>query len=837
MASFERSTSLFLFASVLLSLAACSKEAPSTDPVEVTQNLDSNIWPALTPPPLDRAIEEQIDTIMSKMTLEQKVGQVIQADTNSVTPEEVKEYRLGSVLSGGNSAPGEEPYAEAKDWLAAADAYFEASIDPEGVEIAIPIIWGIDAVHGHANLIGATVFPHNVGLGAANNPDLIEDITKVTAAELIVSGHDWTFAPTLAVPRDDRWGRTYEGFSEDPAIVASYGDRIVYGLQGRPGSDSYFDETRVISSAKHFVGDGGTTKGVDQGDSTVTEEELRDIHAAGYYPAIDAGVTTIMASFNSWNGDKMHGHKYMLTDVLKDRMGFNGFVIGDWNGHGQLPGCTNTDCPESLNAGVDMFMAPDSWKGIYKSTLAAVESGEISKERLDDAVRRILRVKLQAGVFEKPKPSARARAGEETLLGSNAHREVARRAVRQSMVLLKNNNLTLPIDNSKTVLVIGDGADSISKQSGGWTLSWQGGGYSNSDFPNGQSILSGIEEAVQAGGGRVILDDSDASEVEADVVIAIYGEDPYAEFQGDLDHLDFVPNGFDPKKLEDYRARGVPVVSVFLSGRPLWTNPEINASDAFIAAWLPGTEGGGVADILFQTDPAFDFTGRLSFSWPKTAIDFDNNFGADAYEPQFALGYGLSYENEPTAMSELSEDSGLNSSEFAETGAVFRRGGTFTPWKTFLISDAEGVIFNGTGANLDGLTATRSDHLSQEDSIELAFTKDGRALSFIPEGSSVDWSSELADGKALAFAVKSKSEINLNVGLGCAPGLECKATEAITVAKGDWREVQIPLRCYAAEVDLSKVDKSLLFAAPSGAQIGLADIRLVTPANRDIACE
>jgi len=268
----------------------------------------------------------------------------------------VKTYRLGSVLSGGNSAPGPEPYAAAEDWLAAADAYFDASVDPEGVEIAIPIIWGIDAVHGHANLSSATVFPHNIGLGAAGDPDLIEEIMEVTAAELIVSGHDWTFAPTLAVPRDDRWGRTYEGFSEDPSIVASYGDRIVFGLQGRPGSETYFDASRVMSSAKHFVGDGGTTRGIDQGDTAISEQELRDIHAAGYMPAIEAGAQTIMASFNSWNGVKMHGYEYMLTDVLKSRMGFNGFVIGDWNGHGQIPGCTNTDCPESLIAGVDMYI-------------------------------------------------------------------------------------------------------------------------------------------------------------------------------------------------------------------------------------------------------------------------------------------------------------------------------------------------------------------------------------------------------------------------------------------------------------------------------------------------
>ena len=302
-----------------LMLAACTVSPDSLEAEEAiapAARVNPELWPRLSPPPLDPAVEARVETILARMSLEQKVGQVIQADTDSVTPDEVKRYRLGSVLSGGNSAPGPEPYAEADAWLEAADAYFSASIDPEGVDIAIPIIWGIDAVHGHANLVGATVFPHNIGLGAARDPDLIEAIMEVTAAELIVSGHDWTFAPTLAVPRDDRWGRTYEGFSEDPALVASYADRIVFGLQGRPGTEDFFASGRVISTAKHFVGDGGTTDGVDQGDVAVSESDMRDIHAAGYFPAIEAGVQSIMASFNSWNGIKMHGDHDMLTRVL-----------------------------------------------------------------------------------------------------------------------------------------------------------------------------------------------------------------------------------------------------------------------------------------------------------------------------------------------------------------------------------------------------------------------------------------------------------------------------------------------------------------------------------------
>ena len=396
---------------------------------------------------------------------------------------------------------------------------------------------------------------------------------------------------------------------------------------------------KVISSAKHFLADGATEDGVDQGDALISEEELARVHAAGYYSSIPAGVQTVMASFSSWQGRKLHGDKELLTDVLKVKMGFNGFVVGDWNGHGQVPGCINTDCPQSLNAGLDMYMAPDSWKGLYESTLQHVKDGNITIERLDDAVRRILRVKLLTGIFQKGIPSSRVNAGNENLLGLPNHRVIARQAVRESMVLLKNNNQILPIDPTKTVLVVGDGAASISKASGGWTLSWQGTGHTNDKFPNGESILQGIEQVVNNSGGKVIFSEDGYTSIEADVVIAVYGEDPYAEFQGDRENLDFVPNGFDTNKLTTYKNKGIPVVSVFLSGRPMWANPEINNSDSFIAAWLPGSEGGGVSDILFQTDPSYDFLGRLSFNWPQSAVVIKNN-----NDPLFKIGYGLSYD-------------------------------------------------------------------------------------------------------------------------------------------------------------------------------------------------
>ena len=780
-----------------------------------------DLWEILEPLTLDPNIEAQIDEILPKLTLEQKVGQVIQGDTGSLTPEDVKKYRLGSVLSGGNSAPGPLPYAETKAWLEMADQYYNASIDDEGVEIAIPIIWGIDAVHGHANLKGSIIFPHNIGLGAMNNPDLIEEIARITAHELTVSGHDWTFAPTLAVPKDLRWGRTYEGFSENPDIIRSYGDRIVIGLQGKFGTENFMGDGKVISSAKHFLADGATEDGVDQGDALISEEELARVHAAGYYSSIPAGVQTIMASFSSWQGRKLHGDKELLTNVLKGKMGFNGFVVGDWNGHGQVPGCINTDCPQSLNAGLDMYMAPDSWKGLYESTLQHVKDGNITIERLDDAVRRILRVKLLTGIFQKGIPSSRVNAGNENLLGLPNHRVVARQAVRESMVLLKNNNQTLPIDPTKTVLVVGDGAASISKASGGWTLSWQGIGHTNDKFPNGESILQGIEQVVNNAGGKVIFSEDGDTSIEADLVIAVYGEDPYAEFQGDRENLDFVPNGFDTNKLTTYKNKGIPVVSVFLSGRPMWANPEINNSDSFIAAWLPGSEGGGVSDILFQTDPSYDFLGRLSFNWPESAVVIKNN-----NDPLFKIGYGLSY-NSIDYIDPLSENSGLENNEIASTGEYFTKGEVVPPWVIWLISGELEKQIASFPSSVGGLIISKTDHVTQEDALRINWTKSDGDYFRISSVKPNDLTRQSNGAMKLAFNAKSftNSDAILQIGQ-CDDSDNCNKTLEIKVS-GDWNEYIISLSSFEdLGVDMSKIISSILIKAQAGVDIGLSNVRL-----------
>ena len=781
----------------------------------------NDLWASLEPLPLDPNIEDQIDEILPKLTLEQKVGQVIQGDTGSLTPEDVKKYRLGSVLSGGNSAPGPLPYAETKAWLEMADKYFNASIDDEGVEIAIPIIWGIDAVHGHANLKGSIIFPHNIGLGAMNNPDLIEEIASITAHELTVSGHDWTFAPTLAVPQDLRWGRSYEGFSENPDIVKSYGDRIVIGLQGQFGSEDFMGNGKVISSAKHFLADGATENGVDQGDALISEEELSQVHAAGYYSSIPAGVQTIMASFSSWQGRKLHGDKELLTDVLKGKMGFNGFVVGDWNGHGQVPGCINTDCPQSLNAGLDMYMAPDSWKGLYESTLEHVKDGNITIERLDDAVRRILRVKLSSGIFQKGAPSSRVNAGNESLLALPKHRVIARQAVRESMVLLKNNNQLLPIDPTKTILVVGDGAASISKASGGWTLSWQGTGHNNDKFPNGESILQGIEEAVNTAGGKVIFSEDADTSIKADVVIAVYGEDPYAEFQGDRENLDFIPNGFDTNKLSVYKNKGIPIVSVFLSGRPMWANTEINNSDSFIAAWLPGSEGGGISDMLFQTDPSYDFLGRLSFTWPASAVVSKNN-----NEALFKVGYGLSYSS-MDQIDVLSGNSGLENSDIASTGEYFSKGDVVAPWDLWLISGELEKQIASFPSSVGGLIISKTDHMAQEDALRINWTKSDGDYFRISSVKPNDLSRQSNGAMKLAFNAKSFTASDSTLLIGqCDDSVNCDKTLEIKIS-GDWKEYMINLSSFEElGIDMSKITSAILIKADAGIEIGLSNVRL-----------
>jgi beta-glucosidase len=586
------------------------------------------------------------------MKLEHKIGQMVQPDIRSVTPEQVRTFRLGSVLNGGGAWPGNKKHSSLSDWVALADRYYDASMDTSTGAPAIPILWGTDAVHGHNNVVGATLFPHNIGLGAMHDPDLMERIGEVTAIEVAASGIDWTFAPTVAVVRDDRWGRTYESYSEDPEIVKAYAGRIVRGLQGAPGQPTFLDGNRILATAKHFIGDGGTKNGVDRGDTQVSEQELLDIHGQGYISALNAGAQTVMASYSSWQGLKMHGQHYLLTDVLRTQVGFDGLVVSDWDGVDEVQGCSRDKCAQAINAGIDLIMVPDQWQSFIANTLASVRSGDITEARIDEAVRRILRVKLRAGLFDKGRPSSRPLANRKELIGAPEHRAVARQAVRESLVLLKNNDALLPLRRNQRVLVAGAGADDISRQAGGWSVTWQGTDNANADYPGATSIFAGIEAAVRESGGTAVLSKDGSFGSRPDVAIVVFGEDPYAEWFGNVKTLDYQgPVGSDERLLRKLKQAGIPVVAVLLTGRPLWINPELDAADAFVVAWLPGSEGAGVADVLLRNNAGavnYDFVGKLSFSWPHAPDQFAVNRGDSHYEPQFPYGFGLTYGGQHT---------------------------------------------------------------------------------------------------------------------------------------------------------------------------------------------
>jgi beta-glucosidase len=603
-------------------------------------------WPAVSSRiKTSKAVEDRVQSLLSRMSLEEKVGQMTQPEISAITPDEVREYHIGSILNGGGSWPGANKHAAPAAWLALADAYWQAS--KEGNSAGVPAVWGIDAVHGNSNIYGATLFPHNIGLGAAHDPCLIRDVQAATARQIHATGQDWAFAPTLAVVRDDRWGRTYEGFSEDPRITRAYGYEAVRGLEGDDSKG--IGEEGVIATAKHFIGDGGTDGGKDQGVNSSSEAQMINIHGQGYYGALAAGAQAVMISFNSWtNTDlgitegKLHGSHKAITEILKGKMGFDGLTVSDWNGIGQVPGCTNASCPQAINAGLDVIMVPNDWKAFIANTITQVRSGLIPMTRIDDAVTRILRVKIRSGVLDRPRPSLRDDAGSAKALQA---RQVARRAVRKSLVLLKNNGRLLPLAPTSKVLVVGKSADSLQNQTGGWSLTWQGTGNTNADFPTGTTILGALRQAL--GDANVTFSETGEGVDPAafDAVIAVIGETPYAEGSGDLGKRSLENARLHPEDLavlDRVSGKGTPVATVFLSGRPLYVNKELNRSDAFVAAWLPGTEGEGVADLLVNghnTGPGF--TGTLSYSWPGGPCQTPLNAGDEGYAPLFPLGYGL----------------------------------------------------------------------------------------------------------------------------------------------------------------------------------------------------
>lgn len=787
-------------------ITGCSSSDESTFPSPAQagsdHETDVTLWPQpISPVARDPQMEAAIDALLAQMTVEQKVGQIIQPELRTTTPEDVRRYHLGSFLNGGGSFPDDNKYAEPADWLAIADAFYAASMDTRDGGVAIPIMWGTDAVHGHNNVYRATIFPHNIGLGAANNPGLIREVMAATAREMAVTGKDWNFSPSVAVARDDRWGRTYEAYSEGPDLVHAYAGEAVIGLQGEPDSAEFLAGGRAIATAKHFIGDGGTVEGVDRGDAIDNEADLRDIHGAGYFSAIEAGVQTIMASFNSWHGEKLHGHHYLLTEVLKERMGFDGVIVGDWNGHEFVDGCTRNDCAASFNAGVDIFMAPDDWKVLYANTVEQVNSGEITMERLDDAVRRILRVKKRAGLFDKGKPSERPYAGDVEILGHPDHRAIARQAVRESLVLLKNNDGLLPLAADSRILVAGDGAHDIGKQSGGWTLTWQGTGNSNDDFPNGESIFDGIAAAVSEAGGSAELSESGEFTEKPDVAIVVFGEDPYAEMQGDLNHLVYSDDEH-LALIRDLQAQDIPVVSLFITGRPLWINPFLNASDAFAVAWLPGTEGGGVADVILRDaegEVQHDFSGRLTFSWPLTANQSPLNQGDEPYNPLFPYGYGLSYGDTPEVLAPLSEHSGVGETDGTQVLDIFRDR-ALDPWQLEIADGTRAALpVTGSSATLPGIRLQSIDRLVQEDSRRVQWLGESHASVRLASSARTDLTPYLRENAVLHLDYRLYQAPNetVMVSMGCGEG--CSASVDVTehlTNFDEWQTLSIELACF-----------------------------------------
>lgn len=839
-------------AGALLLLQGCSGgdvsgEVAALDGVGSTSaqpSLPQNSWPQIETSlggageaqrQREAVVESRVVELLSKLTLEEKVGQLIQPEIKYITPEQVQEFHIGSVLNGGGTAPNNDKFAPVSEWVALADEYYLAS--KAGNSAGVPLIWGSDAVHGHNNVVGATLFPHNIGLGAARDHELIRRIGVATAKEVAVTGIDWTFAPTVAVVRDDRWGRTYESYSEDPAIVEQYSQAMVEGLQGR--ADSILGAEQVVATAKHFLGDGGTYRGIDRGDTRVSEEELRDIHAAGFIAALKSGVQTVMASFNSWNGVKMHGNPYLLTQVLKERMGFDGFVVGDWNGHRQVPGCTVTSCAAAINAGLDMFMVPSDWQALYENTLIQARDGQIDAQRLDDAVSRILRVKVRAGLMDKGLVSARPMSAKLNIMGGDAHRELAREAVRKSLVLLKNNQQLLPLDPSKNILVAGNGAHDIGKQSGGWTLSWQGTGNKVEDFPGAESIYEGIQKQVQAAGGHVDLNVEGDFTKKPDVAIVVMGEEPYAEWHGDIASIEYQHGRKkDLELLKSLREQNIPVVTVFLSGRPLWINKELNQSDAFVAAWLPGSEGGGIADVLFtdkEGQVRNDFVGKLSFSWPQFVHQTILNLGDEGYQPLFEYGYGLSYQAPQELLGQLTEAYTLpESGELDDAWLFVSR--TLSPWQMYLVGE-EGNPVEVTGNRHETRDANVSiasvDKESQEDARGIVWQGKGLGRVYLQASTPQDLSLFSERDGQLTMDVKVDRALTemLYATMDCGEG--CSAQVALNPLleewqPDDWHRVAIDLQCFDnAGADFTRIESPLGLQTKASLSVTVANIKML----------
>jgi len=723
----------------------------------------------------------------------------------------------------------------------------------------IPPIWGTDAVHGNNNVVGATLFPHNIGLGAADNPKLMKKIGKFTAKETRATGIPWTFAPTVAVARDDRWGRTYESYSEDPHRVKRLAVPMIKGLQGN------LNRCRVAATIKHWVGDGGTKNGKDQGDTEVPEDELINIHALPYFAGLEAGVATAMPSFSSWNGENLHGHKFLLTDILKERLGFTGHIISDWNGISHVRGCTETDCPGAVNAGIDLFMVPSQWREFMETIKQQVLDGVIPMERIDDAVKRVLRTKFLLRLFKRN--PAEGKCAKDDLLGKEKHRRIARRAVRESLVLLKNDGNILPLRRDAKMLVTGKSANNISNQSGGWSLTWQGTDNTNEDFPGATSIWEGIRAVAP---NAELVEDLDGVDLEQfDVAIVAIGETPYAEGLGDirshqtLEHAKLNPE--DLAVLQTIHDAGIPAVTLWIAGRPLYVNKELNRSRAFVAAWLPGSEGAGIADVIIARANGkvnYDFAGTLPFSWPgedcQTPLNVGQQFGA-----LFPYDFGLTYADN-VVLGTLQEESGdLGCGRRDDSGdsgiateplEIFVQGGNIHPYALQLGDSSNG--FCCTPVDLDDpdneteltgiIAGPRVDSPTfQWGAIPITW-KGGAAqmLSLSEGGEGADLTSYInAENSALVFNVKTNAAPTSRVDTAVHCVFPCVGVLDLTlaytaIADGEWHELAVPLKCFEdAGADFSEVNVPFLVSTGGPWKADFATVRWEPDHPANVTCD
>lgn len=835
----------------------------------------------------DIDLERRVSKILKEMTLEEKIGQMIQPDLREVSPQEAAQYKLGSLLNGGGAWPNDNKYALAQDWVTLADTYYEAVENAfVGRGFKIPFMWATDAVHGHNNVFGATVFPHNIGLGAARDPDLIRRIGEATAKEVLITGLDWTFSPTVAVPQDYRWGRVYEGYSQDPSITYQYSQAMVLGLQGSPGHLA--EDDRVISTLKHWVGDGGTVNGIDRGVNEDPEVDLINTHSHGYFAGIHAGAMAVMTSFNSWVNDrnyslagyqeynyKAHGSKYLVTDILKDKLGFDGLVITDWNGHSEISGCTSDNCPNVVLAGNDIIMvtANADWKAFFANLLSQVRSGIIPLDRIDDAVTRILRVKMRAGLWEKPRPRLRTFAGRQDLLGSENHRSLAREAVRKSLVLLKNQQGFLPLAPDKNYLVVGSAANDIQKQTGGWSLTWQGNENEGlTDFPGATTVLASVVEKV--GADRVFTSVDDAPEDA--IAIVVIGEDPYAEMFGDIGPSKTLEYAALKKTykadlllLGELKGLGYRIVTVFFSGRPLYVNDILNDSMAFIAGWLPGSEGRGVTDLLFS-DGTYDFSGRLSFPWPRTKCQIiTDQVGMESNESLvldplpgkqgmidllFPLGYGLSYdENKSTTYGIDSAVLDLDERDYGCGLDSKDRGVASSSLKLFGVgADDEFTMFlSGASTNWVGVKTSRGsvrriaevsvspiDFIHQQDGLRVVFQGAGPGQIYLsPAGDvGVDLQRYVNANSVLKFEISASFEDLSDIVLAMHCGWPCRGEVRLSdhvsdekeQSSGGWITIEIPLAKFVDEgMTFTYVTSPFLLFSESKLEFLLGMVELV----------